>query len=344
MKKGIGSTEIARLAGVSRSTVSRVINGYKNVPQETHDKVMSVIEKYKYVPNHSAQVLKGKPTKTLGLFWIAHGRIAEDFLAEYIIVNIIENAAALGYHVLSTVLPNLSEKQNLKNAHELFLQRRIDGGIFIGLNEREQFVEDLADEGFVLGLFDYKPLDNAEDELRVFANFDSKTAEKSVDYLFSLGHRDIGIINGDQKRFSGVQKCEGFFEGFRKNKLVANPSWIANNGFSLESGREAMKAIISNSPSMPTAICCANDSIAFGAISALTEAGYKVPEDISVIGIDDHMRSSMLDPSLTTFRIDFDAMLSHLTEGVIQTLRGQSKGSLREFSGLLVERSSCRQV
>ena len=343
MKREVNSTEIARLAGVSRSTVSRVINGYKNVPQQTHDKVMRIIEEYRYVPNHSAQVLKGKPTRTLGLFWVARGRIAEDFLAEFIIVSIIENAAAMGYHILTCVVPNLTDAAHVRTVRELYQQRRIDGGIFIGLNQEEPFIDELSEEGFVLGLFDAQPAAQAERN-RVVVNFDHETAIQAVQHLHALGHRHIGLINGDLLRYSGLQKYNGFLEGLQRCKLPLEPAWVEYNNFSEASGREAMRAILARCETLPTAFCCANDSIAFGVIAALREADYRIPEDISVIGIDDHMRSAGFQPPLSTFHVDFDAMLSTLTRKVIDVSRGEADGETIVFPGTLVMRQSVRQV
>ena len=343
MKKEINSTEIARLAGVSRSTVSRVINGYKNVPQETHDKVMKVIDQYRYVPNHSAQVLKGKPTRTLGLFWVARGRIAEDFLAEYIIVNIIESAAAQGYHILTCVVPNLSEPQHVRTVRDLYRQRRIDGGIFIGLNTEEPFIEELSREGFVMGLFDGHPRYGGQPNC-VVVNFDVDTSAQAVHYLSRNGHCDIGLINGDLLRFSGMQKYDGFVKGLHESGLRLETPWVEYNNFSEVSGKEAMRTILLRCDKLPTAICCANDAIAFGVVDALREAGIRVPEDISVIGIDDHMRSASFHPPLTTFHIDFEAMLSTLTRQVIGVARGEVTGDVINFPGTLVERQSVRSL
>lgn len=343
MKKEINSTEIARLAGVSRSTVSRVINGYKNVPQETHDKVMKVIDQYRYVPNHSAQVLKGKPTRTLGLFWVARGRIAEDFLAEYIIVNIIESAAAQGYHILTCVVPNLTDPENTRTVRDLYRQRRIDGGIFIGLNSEEPFIDELAREGFVMGMFDGNP-GYGDAPNCVVVNFEAETPVQAITYLHSKGHRRIGLINGDLLRYSGMQKYDGFVEGMRQCGLAVTPAWVGYNNFSEDSGRQAMRAMLARDGELPTAICCANDAIAFGVIHALTEAGYRVPEDVSVIGIDDHMRSAAFHPPLTTFRVDFEAMLSTLTRRVISVARREFEGGVVSFAGTLVERQSVREL
>lgn len=343
MKREVNSTEIARLAGVSRSTVSRVINGYKNVPQQTHDKVMKIIEQYRYVPNHSAQVLKGKPTRTLGMFWVARGRIAEDFLAEFIIVSIIENAAAMGYHILTCVVPNLTETAHVRTVRELFQQRRIDGGIFIGLNAEEPFIDELSEEGFVIGLFDAHPASPSETN-RVVVNFDRETAAQAVEYLHACGHRHIGLINGDLLRYSGLQKYNGFLEGLQRCALQLEPAWVEYNNFSQASGREAMRAILARCETLPTAFCCANDSIAFGVIEALREANHSVPEDISVIGIDDHMRSAVFQPPLSTFHVDFDAMLSSLTRQVIEVSRGEAEGGTVVFPGTLVIRQSVRQL
>ena len=107
-----------------------------------------------------------------------------------------------------------------------------------------------------------------------------------------------------------------------------------------------MKDILEKSSEHPTAICCANDSIAFGAINAIKDFGLKVPDDISVIGIDDHMRSASFNPPLTTFRGDFNKMLSTLTEEVIKVLKhgeGESFATI-QFGSELIERGSCRRI
>lgn len=345
IKKDINSAEIARLAGVSRSTVSRVINKYPNVPEKTREKVMKIIKQYNYYPNISAQVLAGKKTKTIGLFLISNDHVAKDYLTNFFIVSVIENASSFGYLVLTSVINDMSDYKNIKTIKEVFYQGRIDGGIFIGCANHEPLIEELIAEGYAIGILDQNIPGRTEPN-RIVVNFDNDTAEKAVDYLVSLNHKRIAIINGDMRRYNGVQKYDGFLRGITKNNLTVNDSWIAYSEFSEKSGYQCMMNILNNSKELPTGLCCANDSIAFGAVRAIEDFELKVPDDISVIGIDDHMRSATFKPPLTTFKVDFTGMMSTLTSKVIKVI---DKGGANEFIKVqfgseLIERESCKRI
>ena len=129
--KDINSNEIARLAGVSRSTVSRVINNYPNVPPETREKVMKIIEQYNYFPNISAQVLAGKRAKSIGVFLVARGQFSSDILTNLLITSVIEGASDCGYYVVTNIIRDIKDSESIKIVKEMFFQRSIDGGIFI---------------------------------------------------------------------------------------------------------------------------------------------------------------------------------------------------------------------
>lgn len=344
LKKDINSWEIARIAGVSRSTVSRVINNYSNVPEKTRKKVMEIIKKYDYYPNISAQVLAGKKTATIGLFWVGSGQISEDYLSNFFLASIVDNASSFGYLILTCVVANMYDQENVSRIKEIFFQGRVDGGIFIGCSNHEPLIEELIAEGHVVGILDqYIP--GRTEPNRVVVNFDGYTAEKAVNYLVSLNHRKIGIIHGDLRRYNGIQKFDGYIKGFRLNGIETVNDWIRYDSFSEKAGYKNMKDILEKSSERPTAICCANDSIAFGAVSAIKDFGLKVPDDISVIGIDDHMRSATFAPPLTTFRYDFNKMFSALTEELIKVLKhgGESFVTI-QFESEFIERESCRKI
>lgn len=343
-KKDVNSWEIARLAGVSRSTVSRVVNNYPNVPEKTRKKVMEIVKKYNYYPNISAQVLAGKKTATIGLFWVGAEQFTDDYLSNFFIASIIENAASFGYLILTCVVPNINDQESAGRIKEIFYQGRIDGGIFIGCSNHEPLLEELIGEGYVIGIFDQNNTGRTEPN-RVIVNFDGDTAENAVNYLVGLNHRKIGIIHGDLRRYNGIQKFDGFIKGFRLNGIEAVNDWIRYDSFSEKAGYKNMKDILEKSVEYPTAMSCANDSIAFGAINAIKDLGLKVPDDISVIGIDDHMRSAGFNPPLTTFRVDFNKMFSTLTEEVIKVLKhGGGSCVTTRFGSELVERKSCRKL
>jgi LacI family transcriptional regulator len=339
----IKSDEIARLAGVSRSTVSRVINNYSNVPTETYDKVMKVIQQHNYFPSVSAQVLAGKRVRTIGLFLIEPGHVSSDILTTQLLVSVIEKASELGYYTLTHIIRDTKDTVTVKSVKEIFFQNRIDGGVFIGGAISEPLIEELNAEGFIVGAVDQHPDPQPN---RVVANFNNISGMKqAVAYLAGLGHTRIGVINGDMKRLSGQTKYEGFKKAMLMCDLYVNPEWVLPGDFHERSGYDAIHTLLHNTNELPTAIIAANDSVAFGAINALKEHGLKVPEDMSIIGFDDHALSEKHHPALTTIRVDFSDMLKLLTANLIAKIEwGTMDNKEITFDCSLVVRDSCRRI
>ncbi|OME86374.1 LacI family transcriptional regulator [Paenibacillus sp. FSL A5-0031] len=341
----MNSVEVARLAGVSRSTVSRVINNYSNVPTQTREKVMKVIQQYNYFPNVSAQVLAGKRARTIGLFLIAPGHVSSDILTNMLIVSVIEDASAYGYYVLTHIIRDTNDTETMKNVKEIFFQRRIDGGIFIGAATHEPIIEELIEEGFIVGVVDQEQPEHPQSN-RIVSNFNNDSGMKqAVAYLVGLGHTKIGVINGDMKRLSGPAKYEGFVKAMQLCGLQVNLDWVIQGSFHEESGYEAIHTFLNTKSELPTAIIAANDSVAFGAIRALKKQGLQVPADMSMIGFDDHALSEKHHPALTTIRIDFSGMLGQLTSMLIDRIE-QQEASVKQITldCSLVVRDSCRRV
>lgn len=343
--KEINSVEIAKRAGVSRSTVSRVINNYPNVPPDTREKVMKVIQQYNYFPNVSAQVLAGKITKTIGLFLIEKGEVSSDVLTNTLVVSVIENASAAGYYVLTNIIRNTQDEEAVRGVKEIFYQRRINGGVFIGAAIHEPLIEELIQAGFVVAVVDQEPAKEAEPS-RIAVNFDNELGmQQAVDYLVSLNHREIGVINGDMQRQSGPSKYEGYVKAMKKHGLAIHPQWVMPGDFNENSGYQAAKQLIDSRGDMPSAIIAANDSVAFGAMKAFKENGIQVPEDISVIGFDDHPISSMYHPALTTIKVDFKEMMSELTSALIRHIeQGIDESEDFRIGCSLVIRDSCKAI
>ncbi len=344
MKKP-NSTQIAKLAGISRSTVSRVINGYSNVPEKTRKLVMDTIEKYGYYPSLSGQVLRGKRTKCLGLFWGSYGAISYDMLASSFLVHVIESAAAKGYHVLTCIPRSFSAEQSKRQIKEIFHQGRIDAGIFFEASDGEPLLNELEADGMIVGVFDQKN----QSGKRFTVNFEEDTGLKVIRYVTSLGHRDIAILDGDLHRHSSFMRHESYLKGMLEARLPIRPEWmhIGDSGAALtrDGGEAVMREMLQNCSSYPTMVCCNNDATALGAYQAIQDAGLRVGEDISVIGVDDHHLSSLVTPALTTFRFDFGRMCASLVNRIIATLEGvEDVPRVEVCTGELVERASCKPL
>lgn len=343
--KRVTSTQIAHLAGVSRSTVSRVVNGYGNVPESTMESVTKVINQYGYYPSFSGRVLAGKHTDMLALIWISSGdNIAYDALASAFMVHAIESAADHGYYVLNCLVPNLTDKANIDKVKRLFLQRQVDGGIMIGASNREPVVEELMEQGVVLGLMDYS-LGKQTPANCISVNFEMDTGEKAIDYVYGMGHRTIGIIDGDMNRYSSACRHEGYIRGMRKYRLEFRSEWMKYGGIVQQGGYHAAKELLQGSAELPTVICANNDAVAFGVYQALQEASIRIPEDISVVGIDGHTNARTLNPPLTTFAFDFSHMFDSLVSRTIQVAtQGDAVPQSEYITSTLIERASCKRI
>lgn len=343
--KRINSTDIARLAGVSRSTVSRVINGYDNVPPETYNKVMAVIKENHYYPQLSGQLLSGKSTHTIGLFWIDPNDIARDTLVQSFFTNIIDAAASRGYMVLSCRICSLEDGKARDDIMRIFLEGRIDAGIFVGMDNNEPLIDQLVALKQIVGVFDHFRED-AKEFNRIGVNFDRSCGERAIDYLYNLGHRRIAVIDGDMSRASCVHRHESYMRGLTKHGLPIRNQWLSYGGIVAQGGYEAAKKMLSGCKGdLPTAVCANNDSVALGVYQACEELGIRIPEDLSVIGNDGHRNGIYAHPPLTTFTFDFRDMFFSLVNRVIDTFEGKKNVPQFDFiPGTFVERSSCRSI
>lgn len=343
MKK-LNSNDIAKLAGVSRSTVSRVINNYPNVPEDTRARVMKVIKENRYYPQLSGQLLSGKSNRTIGLFWISRGEIAQDSLSSNYFLSIVDAAARRNYLVLSCVVSDLQSKENINYVRRIFMEGRIDGGIFIGADLNEPLIDELISLGRIVGLFDYYC--EQPEPKRITANFAKDSAGLCVDYLYEAGHRNIGFIDGDLNRLSSMQRHESYIKAMMKHRLKLHNEWFCYGGITEPEGYAAAKRMLENCRDFyPTAICANNDSVALGTYRACAELGLRIPEDISIIGIDGHERGTYSSPTLTTIAYDFRNMFGSLVDRLIDTIENKESVTPDEFyPGTLIERGSVRKI
>jgi LacI family transcriptional regulator len=344
-RRDVDSARIAKLVGVSRSTVSKVINNYPNISAQTRERVLAAIRHHQYYPDLSAQILAGKKTSTIGLFFANDGHWSDDVHANHMISSMIEHAAELGYHILTYIIRNTSAPETSGTIKEVFYQRRVDAGLFLGFRNHESAIEELIADGFVVGVFD-QYLPGREEPNRIVVNLDDRgSAAEAIDYLAGLGHRKIGVLNGDRTRNAGQAKYEGYIAGLQRNGLPVVDDWMLFADFREQAAYDAVAQLLRRGGPLPTAVAAVNDNCAFGVMRALKDAGIKVPDDVSVVGMDGHILGAYVRPALTTFRFDFDAMLGTLVGAVVRAVENDPAETVRAvFTGTLVERESCRSV
>jgi LacI family transcriptional regulator len=285
--------DIANLAGVSKSTVSRVINDDKHVKQETRDRVLKIINKLGYVPDNVARSLITKKTYTIGLiipdivnpFYSETSKIIEDTIRK------------LGY---SLIICNTSNQSNLQNKYlNILIQRKVDGIIFGSVKTNDKNILKFAEQG--LPYITYH---------RSFANNNSNFVisddiagiKIAVNHLTELGHRNIAYISGPTSFSTGLNRLKGFIESRNLFGLNNDSNFIQEGGFSENKSWQATKKLL-NLTNPPTAIIAANDLMAISALDCILHHGLSVPKDISLIGFDNINLASHARIQLTTISV-----------------------------------------
>lgn len=341
----MNSNDIARIAGVSRSTVSRVINNYPNVPEETRQKVLEVVKKYNYVPHASARMLAGIKNKTIGLFIVD---MKTDYKGKQVSMSsyftpftsaIIDNANKRGYNVLASIV---SKPNDFKKVKDTFYNKTISGGVFIGVRDNELAIKEIISEGYKVAIIDQaEKSDESVYNKSIIVNADNFTgAYKATQYLIDLGHVAIAHIAGEENQLSSVERLKGYKKALSDHKININEKLIVKGKFTVDGGYKAAKKLLLKGK--PTAIFSSNDSMAIGAIQAIQEKGLKVPEDISIIGFDDIEIAKYLKPSLTTIRMDILEMASIAISTLILAIENNLNFSANHTVDVkLIERESC---
>ena len=350
MRKNIDALKIAQLAGVSRATVSRVVNSYAFVKPETRKRVLEIIEQYAYSPNFSAQILAGKKSNTIGLFHVINDPIGsrsrlEDTHVNFIIERIINTAMLAGFYVLVYQVRDTEKFEEKKKISDMFTQNRVDAGIFIGFPNTCTLIEELIAHGFIAGIFNqYK--DDKNEANRIVVRLDYSGIIEQVKYAAGLGHKDIMFIGSDMIRHSGVDIFNIFREGMALQKLPIKEKFILSAyAFTKTHAVDAFSAFMESGSPMPSCIICGNDIMALGVMDVLQHYNIRVPDNVSIIGSDDILVSQYFNPPLTTMRYDFDGMIKTLTSKVVESIDHPfTNRFVQTYSGEMVIRSSCRDI
>lgn len=283
--------DVAREAGVSMATVSRVVNNNPNVKPQTRKKVHEAIERLGYRPNAVARGLASKKTTTVGVVIpdISNANFAE-------VARGIEDIANMyHYNIILTNADKRKEKE-IRVVNTL-LEKQVDGLLFMGgaVTEDHLLAFQTSNVPIVLcGTTDEKNAYPSVDIDHEAAAFDA------VNLLIQEGHRTIAMISGTlQDPSTGYARFQGYRKALEKAGIPYREEYVRVGNYKYESGIEATQYFLSL-PERPTAIFAATDEMAIGAIHCIQDAGLKVPDDISVIGLDNSRISSMVRPLLTT--------------------------------------------
>jgi DNA-binding LacI/PurR family transcriptional regulator len=323
--------DVAKLAGVSHQTVSRVLNNHASLKPETREKVEKAISELQYRPNQAARQLVTSRSRMIGIL-IA----GTELYGPWAILNAMEREARLeGYSVISiSVLPDSPE--SWREGIEQLRNLDIDGVITIALpNKIIKEVETSLSSATIV-IVDTEP--NKKFDAVNIENFEG--GKIATEHLISLGHKKITHVAGPSDGYEGQMRRNGYEEAMSAAKLKSD---VVEGDWSIESGYQAGLQIVARRE-RPTAVFTTNDHQALGLIKALAEKGISVPGDISIVAFDDIPEAAYFSPALTTVRQDFDDLGNLAINRMLAQLREPVKSAAYTIKPELVVRDSTQSI
>jgi LacI family transcriptional regulator len=331
--------DIARVAGVSVTTVSRALNGYSDVNEETRKKIMEVAKQLNYSPNTLARGLVMKKSKTIGLLVSGMNReSAKDNFTFQVLCGVNECASVREYDLI--LFNTDSSRQREKTYTQLCRERKVDGVIIQGIKLDDPYLKEVMESDIPCVLVDIP----VETNTVGYVSTDNVLgAKKAVEHLIELGHRNIAMVNGYDQAFVSKQRLKGYEKALKEHGIKVQKNWVVDGGFEEEKAKETVLSLLSSSPEI-TAIFCASDLMALGALKACKQLGISVPNDLSIVGYDDILLASYVTPPLTTISQNIFEMGFEAADLLIDMLEGKAKQHHRILETKLVRRESSAQL
>ena len=315
--------DIAKEAGYSVSTVSRVLNGRRDVSEEARDRIMRIVEAYQFVPNNNAKHLKQTVSQSILILVKGTSNMLFTNIIEVIQDTIEGSDYSLRVHYLD------EDADEVKEAVRMCREHKPMGILFLGGN-----IQYFHEEFELVNVPCVLVTDRADKlgfrNLASVSTDDMAAAEMAVDYLFDHGHRDVAVIGGDMALSSPSKyRKAGAKRSFIKHGCEFEEESYAVARFSYESAYNAMNRMLASKRSI-TAVFAMSDVMAVGAMRAIFDAGLRVPEDISVIGFDGIDLGNYLTPRLTTIRQKSDRIADRSMEILVDRIE-EEKEAIHEL-------------
>lgn len=326
--------EIAKLAGVSPTAVSFVINNKEGVSEKTRTKVNEVIEKTNFVPSLNSRRLFFKKSFNISLVIKQTSSPFSDLFYFEITKGVLEKSKEFGYNIVFTDIP---VKNGNVQIPEIIKQNDTDGVIFFQDTDNIVLNEiDKLDIPYVI--VDAHVTSNNFTFINADCELSAYTATK---FLIQHGHKDIAFIGSSYIPEYYLQTFTGFKNALSETQIPMQSTWIESQAIDEISAYTCMEKILSGK-SIPSAVFCAGDIFAIGAIRCAKDKGFDVPKDISFIGIDDILLSKYIEPSLTTIKIDKSQMGMLAMELLVKKMNSETVKSVIVESDNIILRKSVK--
>ncbi|YCO00501.1 substrate-binding domain-containing protein [Vibrio sp. VNB-15] len=329
--------DIAKLAGVSTSTVSHVINKTRFVSEEISERVNNAAkELHYYAPSALARSLKVNRTKTIGMLVTTS---TNPFFGE-VVKGVERSCYHKGY---SLILCNTEgDNERMRDSINTLLQKRVDGLILMCSSlegERIDVFERYPDIPVVV--MDWGPMLFTSDKIQDNSLRGGYLAAK---YLIDCGHQEIGCITGPLIKHQAQMRYEGYKRAMIEAELEFNANWIVESDFECEGGYQAFKKMVERGP-LPSSIFVSNDMMAMGVINAANELDIQVPEQLSIIGYDDIHIAKFMSPALTTIHQPKYRLGQAAVDTLLRKLDDKSdEAQVVQLEPTLVERKSVKHL
>lgn len=334
--------DIARICGVGVSTVSRALNNHPDINPETRQKIMDVVSEYDFVPNSSARNLKLTESNSIAI--LVKGMTNPFFTT---MIKIMEEEIQRKKYSMEMRHVD-SETDEVEVAIELVKEKKLKGIVFLGgyFNHSK---EKLARIGVPFVLSTISTVGEYDGSHSSVSVDDVAESYKMVDYLCKKGHKKIAILTAPTEDISiGKLRTKGYLDALKANGITPNDDWIVRadkcgDVYTMGNGYEMMKKLLKKGFDA-TAVYAISDTIAIGAIKALTEAGKRVPEDVSVAGFDGIEMGFYCTPAITTIRQPIEEMARETVKKLFDVIRHGAAHERKILDAELIERDSVVSV
>ncbi len=322
--------DVCQRAHVSTATVSRVINQSSLVTADTRARVTKAIQILGYRPSYAARTLARQRTESLGVIF---PEIAGGFFTE-VLRGIDAVAAEHGFHLMTCFSHGQADEDRLVT--RLLQERRVDALIWMNLSRGDGFVAPRAKPGTPIVLID-RPMHGTNwCSIRMD---NAGGAEAATSHLLQHRRDHIAIITGPRDSHDAQRRLDGYRTALAKAGSAVEPQLVWKGEFTEQSGRAAMERWFGGAKKPPAAIFACNDAMALGALDVLREHGFRVPEDVAVVGFDDIESARHL--GLTSVRVPMQDMGRAAAEAAIRQISGRQAQRQRVLPTTLVVRQSC---
>ena len=345
-EKTITIYDIAKEAGVSPSTVSRVLTGNAKVKEDKKVKILSIIKENNFKPNALARSLINKATKTIGF-------IVPDITNPFfsgVFLEAEKKALSLGYTMIlcNSMNDNKMNRTGVESLYlDMLLEKQVDGIVIMGgrANEKKSGTEQIEELKAITDKIPVVFINGAMSGVKSYhvAADEVQGMNRLISYLAGQGHKKVGFIGGRKGITSTDIKHEAFIEAVKKGIFESKPEWMIDSNFSVEDGYESMNKLL-DCKELPTAVMAVNDFTAIGVINAVMDRGLRVPEDISVTGFDGIYMTDAVRPRITTVSQNYSELGAKAVEIIDKLTLGEKVKRKHIVDTMILIKDSCTSI